>query len=280
MRLTPETGPTDRVRQIEIKTQREGPVSIAVYNRQSGVSYNNIGYPGATVDLLNKFARALMTDDLRRLDPQIVVLSFGTNEASKKNLDLVHYEQTYEKVIDRIRSALPAAEIVLIGPPDGAERPPHCSGKPAPDAVCHGPGLADATPAASAASPKADCDWHTLPKLEGVRMVERKIAERHGFTYWNWASIMPGECASHRWATASPPLMAPDHVHFTISAYNKSAEQFLNAHTGDRQTARAAQHRLKPLRSGPRSRRGLHAVIVPSRDSASADQRIWLRGAC
>ncbi len=49
-----------------------------------------------------------------------------------------------------------------------------------------------------------------------------------GLVYWNWASIMPSECGAHRWFTASPPLMAKDHVHFTIEGYRKSAEQFLN----------------------------------------------------
>jgi lysophospholipase L1-like esterase len=61
-----------------------------------------------------------------------------------------------------------------------------------------------------------------------VRTIVRKIAEQRGFTYWNWASIMPRECGTHIWATASPPLMASDHVHFTIAGYNKSAENFLN----------------------------------------------------
>jgi lysophospholipase L1-like esterase len=204
--------------------------SVAIYNKQSGVSYNSIGYPGATVDLLNKFDQALMADYLRRLSPQIVVLSFGTNEASKKNLDLARYEQNYEKVIDKIKEVLPAAEVVLIGPPDGAERAPHCAGKPSAGAVCRR-STSDATPtvSATAASSKAgDCDWHTLPKLEGVRNVERKIAERHGFAFWNWASIMPQECGAHRWVSASPPLMASDHIHFTVNGYNKSAERFLD----------------------------------------------------
>jgi lysophospholipase L1-like esterase len=38
---------------------------------------------------------------------------------------------------------------------------------------------------------------------------------------------MPSECGAHRWATASPQLMAKDHVHFTIQGYKKSAEGFL-----------------------------------------------------
>jgi len=234
LRLSPDGAPSDRVRQIEIRTQSAGAVSvasIAIYNKQSGVSYNNIGYPGATVDLLNKFDRTLMTDDLRRLNPQIVVLAFGTNEASKINLDPARYQQNYEKVIARITEALPEAKIVLIGPPDGAERSSHCAGKPVAEAACH---AAPATEAASAAaspppSEAGDCDWHTLPKLEMVRAIERRIAERHGFTYWNWASIMPQDCGSHIWATASPPLMTPDHIHFTVAGYNKSAEQFLHA---------------------------------------------------
>jgi lysophospholipase L1-like esterase len=228
LRFKPDGAATDNVRQIEIKTRTAGAVAIAsigIYNKSSGLSYNNIGYPGATVDLVNKFDKTLMADDLRRLNPQIVVISFGTNEASKPNLDLAHYEQNYEKVVGKIKAALPAAEIVLIGPPDGAERGPHCTGKPPADSACHPP--RSASLAASTPSSGNSCDWYTLPKLEGIRGVERKIAQRHGFTYWNWASIMPAECGSHQWAQATPPLMARDHVHFTVSGYNKSAEQFL-----------------------------------------------------
>jgi lysophospholipase L1-like esterase len=234
LRLSPGGAPTDRVRQIEIKTRTAGSVSIAsvaIYNRQSGVSYNSIGYPGATVDLLNKFDQALLADDLRRINPQIVVLSFGTNEASKKNLDLARYAQNYEKAIDRIRAVLPAAEIVLIGPPDGDERAPHCPGKSA-EAACR-PGVLPEPPplapgaAASTAKP-ADCDWHVLPKLDAVREAQRQIAERRGLAFWNWASLMPRECGAHRWTQTSPALMEPDHVHFTVSGYNKSADGLLD----------------------------------------------------
>ncbi len=184
--------------------------------------------PGATVDLLNKFDTGLMADDLRRLDPQIAVVSFGTNEASKPNLDPVRYQQNYEKAIDKITAALPKAKIILIGPPDGEERTARCQGKPVQDIACHA-SPSDATPAAStSAAPEAEaCEWRTLPKLEMVRSVERKIAEKRGFAYWNWASIMPHDCGAHVWATASPPLMAPDHIHFTIAGYNKGAEQFV-----------------------------------------------------
>jgi lysophospholipase L1-like esterase len=226
LRLRPDGAPSDRVRQIEIRTRGTGVVSIAsigVYQKQSGVSYNNIGYPGATIDLVNKFDEKLMADGLRRLDPQIVVLVFGTNEASKPNLDAARYERNYEKAIARIRTALPNAQIVLVGPPDGAERPPHCLGKGPADAACH---PAPPSDGASWTEP-ADCEWHTIAHLDLVRDVERKIAERHGFVYWNWATINPNQCAAHQLVAAS--LMTPDHVHFTPAGYVKGADLFLNA---------------------------------------------------
>jgi lysophospholipase L1-like esterase len=228
LRLRPDGAPSDRVRQIEIRTRGTGVVSIAsigVYQKTSGVSYNNIGYPGATIDLVNKFDEKLMADGLRRLDPQIVVLVFGTNEASKPNLDAARYERNYEKAIARIRTALPNAQIVLVGPPDGAERPPHCLGKGPADAACH-----PAPPSDGALwTEPADCEWHTIAHLDLVRDIERKIAERHGFAYWNWATINPNQCAAHQLVAASPPLMTPDHVHFTPAGYVKGADLFLNA---------------------------------------------------
>ena len=228
LRLRPDGATSDRVRQIEIRTRGTGVVSIAsigIYQKQSGVSYNNIGYPGATIDLVNKFDEKLMADGLRRLDPQIVVLVFGTNEASKPNLDAARYERNYEKAIARIRAALPNAQIVLVGPPDGAERPPHCLGKGPADAACH-----PAPPSDGALyTEPADCEWHTIAHLDLVRDVERKIAERHGFVYWNWATINPNQCAAHQLVAASPPLMTPDHVHFTPAGYVKGADLFLDA---------------------------------------------------
>lgn len=224
LRLKPDGAPSDRVRTLEIRSRGEGTVTIAsigIYQKQSGVSFNNVGYPGATIDLINKFDSSLMADDLRRLDPQIVVLAFGTNEASKPSLNAAAYERNYEKVIGRITAALPNVRIILIGPPDGAERPWHCSGRGPADAPCH---AAPPEGASSAAEPP-DCEWHTIAHLELVRDIERRIAERHGFTYWNWASIQPGQCASHQWVAAS--LMTPDHVHFTPAGYVKGADQFL-----------------------------------------------------
>jgi lysophospholipase L1-like esterase len=226
IRLVPDRGPTNRVREITLTTRNEGVVSIssiAIFNTRAGLTYNSVGYPGATIDLLNKLDGRLFASYLRRLNPQIVVLSFGTNEASKANLDIAAYTEKYRRVIGKIRAALPAAAIVMIGPPEAEELPSQCKDKARENATCRRP----SETTASASSGADRCEWKTLPRLADVREAQRKIAQRDGLVYWNWASIMPKECGADRWLTQSPALMAKDHVHFTIAGYKKSAASFL-----------------------------------------------------
>jgi lysophospholipase L1-like esterase len=196
---------SSNTQRLTITTTRPGPVlisSVANYNRASGLTYNSVGFPGATIDIINKFDEKILTAELRRLAPQIVVLAFGSNEGFNDNLDLDRYARNYALVTAKVRYALPKATIVIIGPPDGARR------------------------AASAYG--AQCSWQTPPKLNSVRDLQRDLARDQNFVYWNWASIMPKECGAHQWSQQSPPLMAKDHLHFSRDGYKQSAEQFFN----------------------------------------------------
>ena len=226
IRLVPDKGPTNQMRDITLTTRNDGTVSIssiAIFNTHAGLTYNSVGYPGATVDLLNKLDNRLFISNLRRLNPQIVVLSFGTNEADKPSVDIPAYTEKYRKVIAKIRATLPGAAIVMIGPPEGEELPSHCKDKQREAGTCRPP--SETTASASRADA---CEWRTLPRLADVREAQRKLAQREGIVFWNWASIMPKDCGADRWLTQSPVLMAKDHVHFTIAGYKKSAAAFLD----------------------------------------------------
>jgi lysophospholipase L1-like esterase len=214
------------MREISLTTRSDGTVSIAsvaIYNTRAGLTYSSVGYPGATVDILNKLDNRLFASNLRRLNPQIVVLAFGTNEADKANVDIPAYTEKYRRVLARIRAALPTVTIVMVGPPEGEELPSHCKDKARETATCRVP--SETTASASRADA---CEWRTLPKLAEVREAQRKLAQREGAVFWNWASIMPKDCGADRWLTQSPVLMAKDHVHFTIAGYKKSAAAFVD----------------------------------------------------
>ena len=215
-------------RRLEIRTTLAKPVtilSVGAFNRQWGLTYSNIGFPGATVDILNKFPEATLQDALRRLEPRVVVLSFGTNEGFNDNLDLDHYRERYEAVIRTIQAGAPGARIVMIGPAFANRMPTDCRKDP------EGRGcktlIADAPK--TVARPPADmpdCPWPTPPQLDRVREVQRDIAARHGLAFWDWSTIMPRHCGAEAWATSVPRLMTPDHVHFTVDGYRRGGHAF------------------------------------------------------
>jgi lysophospholipase L1-like esterase len=209
------------VREISVTTKGEGVVnlaSVAVYNRQAGLSYNSVGFPGATVDIVNKFDEVILENELRRLNPQIVVLAFGTNEGFNEKLDLERYRQSYERAITKIRRALPNAAIVLMAPPDAARAPKKEEGE-----------------SERMGRNRQPCEGRWRRAGSGRRpltstmcvSIQEQIAKRYKLVYWNWASIMPAECGADRWANMSPPLVAKDRVHFTMAGYRQTATQFL-----------------------------------------------------
>lgn len=221
--MMPEQAATDRVREISITTKGEGSVqlsSVAVFNRQFGLSYNSVGFPGATVDIVNKFDEVILENELKRLDPQIVVLAFGTNEGFNDGLDPERYAQAYERALGKIRLALPEARIVVLAPPDAARGPKKQDGDNGKDK--------EQKAAIAAPAKDGECgQWRRPPMLDRVREIQEQIAKRRGLVYWSWASIMPPECGADRWANASPPLVARDRVHFTLDGYRYTAAEFV-----------------------------------------------------
>ena len=69
----------------------DAPVTVTgvdVGREGDGVSYLSLGFPGATVQCLQRLTTENLADDLRRMAPDYVVLAFGTNEGFNDNLDI------------------------------------------------------------------------------------------------------------------------------------------------------------------------------------------------
>lgn len=231
--------------EFSIRVKTRGLVvisSVGVYSHREGLTYNSVGYVGATVNVLNKFDERLFTSDISRLNPKIVVLSFGTNEASNEQIDIPRYAAMYERAITTIQRQLPSAVIVIILPPDFNEASPECRKENIASSVCRPPPADVSTPrgqnstwegANAALEParaqRAACVWHTPSKLADVRAAQKRIAEENGLLVWDWGRLVPSECGAHEWFMMNPPLMSRDHVHFTAEGYRRSAESFLGS---------------------------------------------------
>jgi lysophospholipase L1-like esterase len=212
-------GGAHAIHEIAVRSTTDAPVTVTgihVERDGDGVSYLSLGFPGATVQVLQKLNATNLSDDLRRLAPDIIVLAFGTNEGFNDALDIGAYAAEYQSVIDKLRSSRPNARLVLIGPPDGARASNACGdpGHECPPAM--------RTDAASA----SHCRLETPPKLALVREAQRRLAEKNGAAFWDWSSVMPGPCGAQTWAAATPALMAHDFVHMTVEGYRLSADKF------------------------------------------------------
>jgi lysophospholipase L1-like esterase len=228
----PARGPGAELREVSITTTGQGETliaSISISKSGKGLTYSSVGYVGATVDVLNKLPEKMLSRDLMQIRPQIVILSFGTNEAANDGLDLASYRASYELVVKKIKSYLPDAVLVMILPPDFNLLPSECPKDNASAATCTGESRnVAASNSTTLPAEKLQCSWRTPAKLAEVRKTQREIAEQYSLIYWDWSSIMPSECGAHQWYTASPPLMSRDHVHFTPMGYKRSAELFLD----------------------------------------------------
>ncbi len=159
-----------KLQKLQIKTLNDRRVTISgvgIFNRRSGVSYSNVGFPGATIDIVNKYDGEMLEQELKSLAPQIVVLAFGTNEGFNDNLDLERYRAHYRSVIQKIRAASPGARIVMVGPPQanrvpaGCLKPGTCGDKTAEKPATSAPAPVDAQTLAAVGDKAA-------PKTEGA----------------------------------------------------------------------------------------------------------------
>ena len=211
-------------REVVVKALDDAPVAVSgvkVGREGDGVSYLSIGYPGATVQLLQKLDNGNVAEDLRQLEPDIVVLAFGTNEGFNDNLDVNAYIAQYEQIVKRLQALRPGLKIVIVGPADAA--------RPSGQTHCEGVGQkCGATAGVQSASLEStgNCRLPIPPKLNLVREAQRKLAGKIGAAFWDWSSVQGGPCGAQAWAAASPPLMARDYVHMTLDGYKQSADRF------------------------------------------------------
>ncbi len=213
-------------REITIRPRGDGPISllsVATGTNTPGIAYSNLGLPGATTATPGKWTASFAANELRNLNPDLIVLEYGSREAFDDRLDIRQYEIRLRLLIDQLKEWAPQSSILIIGPP-GAARLPSFAGQ-AGAQVCR-----DLNPQeiANYGRMLEDNDerlarWHAPPNFDAVRAALRRAAASSGAFFWDWAKYMGGSCAIHAWTSFTPPLAAPDHVTLTEAGDDRSA---------------------------------------------------------
>ncbi|MBI5486232.1 MAG: hypothetical protein HY905_02750 [Deltaproteobacteria bacterium] len=156
------------VRLFGVTLERDGP----------GVVYDGIGLLGASARALLEPDEAHWKEQFAHRRPDLVVLTFGTNE-SDHDLSMSGYREQLQRVVRRIRAVAPFASCLLAGPPDRGD-------------------------------PNTRETRSIIPKLVAV---QREIALAEGCAFWDTFTAMGGKNTMWRWYASNPRRAFGDLTH-------------------------------------------------------------------
>lgn len=152
------------------------------------VSYTDMGVNGATCLTFTHPGRIA---DIATLKPELLILSFGTNESHNRRYDAnVHYNQM-DELIKLLRDSLPEVPILLTTPPGSFE---------------------------SFRQRRRKNRYVVNPRTVIAADMIRRYAKNHRLLVWDMYDVVGGRRrACTNWAEAQ--LMRPDHVHYLPEGY-------------------------------------------------------------
>ena len=131
------------------------------------------------------------------MDPNIIVLAYGTNEANDTDYTATQYRRDLRRVLHLMRQQSPDVSCILAGPSDrGKQRK------------------------------KRYTVWG---RTRMIANVQREVAPEFGCVFWDWQQATGGEGSMIAWRFTKPPLAAKDLIHFSAAGYIHSAEKFIAA---------------------------------------------------
>jgi len=181
----------DGPHEIELHTLNDGPVTVfglSLERDRPGVVVDTVGIPGARVRYHLFWDDALYREHIAHRTPDLFVLAYGTNEAGDRDVPIESYESEMRDVIGRLRATAPNASCLLIGPSDRPEK-------------------------------HQDGTYSPRERVPLIVEAQRRTAQELGCGFFDLVAFMGGPMSMVRWASASPPFGAPDHVHYTRRGY-------------------------------------------------------------
>ena len=182
----------DGPHRLEVRPVGDGEVrlfGVAMERDVPGVIVDSLGINGARASYQLAWDEGCLREHLWRRRPDLVVLAYGTNEAGDTR-PIPEVEARLRAVVGRVRSAVPAAACLLIGPSDRPVR-------------------------------LEDGSYARRLRTAEVVGAQRRVALTLGCGFFDLVAFMGGEMSMVRWAAHAPPYGAPDHVHLTRRGYER-----------------------------------------------------------
>jgi lysophospholipase L1-like esterase len=184
---------TPGIHNLKLLTLQNRPVRLLGWttDRDTGITYEALGINGAQASLMFRWKDTMVADDLKQRNPSLIVLAYGSNEASDPNWTGESYQAMFSALLQKLRSASPESSILVLGPTDRMMR------------VRTGAVV-------------------LVQGIDKIIAAQRLACAENGVAYWNAKRRMGGSGSIKDWMLAG--LGQGDYVHFTATGYDKLAE--------------------------------------------------------
>ena len=176
---------------LEVRTVEPAPVRLFgwVTENPKGITYESLGINGAEAALIERWDETQHSLYLKRRDPALIVLAYGTNEAGDAKWSEAGYLEAFSAILQRLRRAAPAASILVVGPPDRFTR---VKGR-----------------------------WRPFDGVDRIVAAQQEACRANRCAYWNTRARMGAEGSMSYWVLAG--LAQGDYAHFTSAGYQRLA---------------------------------------------------------
>jgi len=154
----------------------------AEFSKIAPVNYSTMAKVGISASYPLNHEQSWINQPLQDKKPDLVILSFGSNDAAG-NVNKQAYERQYEQLVQKIHQQSPNASIYIVGPTDGYGSG---TGKP-------------------------------LPGLDNVIAAQKEVAAKYGLDFFDMRASMGGAGSINDWRARG--LAGPDKLHFTQKGY-------------------------------------------------------------
>lgn len=160
-----------------------------VADKSSGVTYEALGINGAEASVMLRWNAEMMATYMQRRNPGLIVLAYGTNEATDPNWNSESYQVMFSQLLQRVRRDTPTASILVLGPDDRWQR--------------------------------VRGTWKRVEGIDRIIAAQRQACRENACAYWDTRQRMGGPGSMREWVYAG--LAQPDYVHFTSAGYRRLA---------------------------------------------------------
>lgn len=183
------------VHEFQLITVEEKPVRLlGLVTEQPGITYECLGINGAVAPLILRWNQQMFADTLGQRDPNLIVLAYGTNEATASASRNDEYVAQFHQLLQNLHRIAPNASILVLGPYDRAIK----------------------------AGRGRHAVWRTTFAIDRIIADQREACRVDNCAFYDQRARMGGPGVMSRWVANG--LAQGDHTHLTGTGYRVLAD--------------------------------------------------------